>query len=50
MGGPDYTPAASGHDEIQADQIRELRRSFRAGLGQDDDEAGYDEDTLKGGD
>ena len=23
-----------GHDEIQAEQIRELRRSFRAGLGQ----------------
>jgi hypothetical protein len=40
-----------GHDEIQADQIRELRRSFRAGLGQgEDDEAGYDEDTLQGGD
>jgi hypothetical protein len=42
---------ARGHDEIQADQIRELRRSFRAGLGQgEDDEAGYDEDTLQGGD
>ena len=40
-----------GHDEIQAEQIRELRRSFRAGLGLDDeDEAGYEEDTLKGGD
>jgi len=39
------------HDIMQAEQIRELRRSFRAGLGQDeDDEAGYDEDTLKGGD
>jgi hypothetical protein len=36
---------------MQAEQIRELRRSFRAGLGQDDDdEAGYDEDSLKGGD
>jgi hypothetical protein len=41
----------SAHDEIQAEQIRELRRSFRAGLGHDeDDEAEYDEDTLKGGD
>ena len=39
------------HDIMQAEQIRELRRSFRAGLGQDEDEeAGYDEDTLKGGD
>ena len=39
------------HDTMQAEQIRELRRSFRAGLGQDkDDEAGYDEDSLKGGD
>jgi hypothetical protein len=39
------------HDDIQAEQIRELRRSFRAGLGQgEDDEAGYDEDTLQGGD
>ncbi len=38
-------------DEIQADQIRELRRSFRAGLGiSDDDEADYDADTPKGGD
>ena len=35
----------------QAEQIRELRRSFRSGLGQDeDDESGYDEDSLKGGD
>ena len=42
---------APGHDAVQADQIRELRRSYRAGLGLDDeDEAGYDEDTLKGGD
>ena len=42
---------APGHDAMQADQIRELRKSFRAGLGQDDeDEAEYDEDTLKGGD
>lgn len=42
---------APGHDATQADQIRELRRSFRAGLGlDDDDEAGYDEDTLTGGD
>ena len=42
---------AGGHDEVQAGQIRELRQSFRAGLGlDDDDEAGYDEDTLKGGD
>jgi hypothetical protein len=40
-----------GHDTMQAEQIRELRRSFRAGLGQDeDDEAGYEEDSLKGGD
>jgi hypothetical protein len=42
---------ARGHDEIQADQIRELRRSFRAGLGiSDDDEADYDADTPQGGD
>ena len=42
---------AHGHDGIQAEQVRELRRSFRAGLGLDeDDEAGYDDDTLKGGD
>jgi hypothetical protein len=42
---------AAGHDPIQAAHIRELRQSFLAGLGQsDDDEAGYDEDTLKGGD
>ncbi len=42
---------ARGHDEVQAEQIRELRRSFRAGLGQlDDDETEYDADTLKGGD
>lgn len=39
------------HDVIQAEQIRDLRLSFRAGLGlDDDDEAGYDEDVLKGGD
>jgi hypothetical protein len=45
------TRLAPGHDEIQAEQIRELRQSFRAGLGQgEDDEAGYDDDTLKGGD
>ncbi len=42
---------ARGYDEAQAEQIRELRRSFRAGLGQlDDDETEYDADTLKGGD
>jgi hypothetical protein len=42
---------ARGHDEIQADQIRELRRSFHAGLGiSDDDEADYDADTPQGGD
>lgn len=42
---------ARGYDAMQADQIRELRRSFRAGLGQqDDDEADYDDDTPKGGD
>jgi len=42
---------APGHDVIQAEQIRDLRLSFRAGLGlDDDDEAGYDEDVLKGGD
>jgi hypothetical protein len=39
------------HDTLQAEQIRELRRSFRAGLGEvEDDEAEYDADTLKGGD
>lgn len=42
---------ARGPDEIQADQVRELRRSFRAGLGiSDDDEADYDADTPQGGD
>lgn len=42
---------APGHDAMQADQIRELRRSFRAGLGiSDEDEMDYDADTLKGGD
>lgn len=42
---------AHGHDEIQADQIRALRKSFRAGLGlQDEDELDYDADRLKGGD
>ena len=43
---------ARGHDAMQANQIRELRRSFRAGLGQgEEDESDYDDDdTLKGGD
>ena len=42
---------ARGHDTLQAEQIRELRRSFRAGLGlSDDDDADYDADTPKGGD
>lgn len=42
---------APGHNAMQADQIRELRRSFRAGLGiSDEDEMDYDADTLKGGD
>ena len=42
---------ARGHDETQAEQIRALRKSFRAGLGQgDDDDAEYDDDTPKGGD
>ena len=42
---------ARRHDETQAEQIRALRRSFRAGLGQgDDDDAEYDADTPKGGD
>ena len=41
----------SGHDEIQAAQIGDLRRSFRAGLGLGaEEEEDYDEDTLKGGD
>jgi len=36
---------------MQAEQIRALRRSFRAGLGQrEDDEEEYDDDTPKGGD
>ncbi len=40
-----------GHDERQAGQIRELRKSFRAGLGlSDDDETDYDADLPKGGD
>jgi hypothetical protein len=35
----------------QAEQIRELRRSFRAGLGiGEDDEMDYDADAFKGGD
>ncbi len=42
---------AEGRDALQTEQIRELRQSFRAGLGQrDDDETGYDDDTPKGGD
>ncbi len=42
---------APGHDAAQAEQIKDLRRSFRAGLGQqDEDEMDYDADTLKGGD
>ena len=42
---------ARGHDERQAEQIRALRRSFRAGLGQgEDDDAEYDDDIPKGGD
>jgi len=42
---------ARGHDPLQAEQIRALRRSFRAGLGiSDDDEADYDADTPQGGD
>jgi hypothetical protein len=42
---------AGGHDEVQVGQIRELRRSFRAGLGlSDDDESDYDADTPQGGD
>ena len=45
------TRVASGHDEIQAAQISDLRRSFRAGLGLGDEgDEDYDEDTLKGGD
>ena len=41
----------SGHDETQAEQISDLRRSFRGGLGLGDEEdEDYDEDTLKGGD
>jgi hypothetical protein len=40
-----------GHDKMQAEQIRALRRSFRAGLGiQDEDELEYDADTPQGGD
>jgi hypothetical protein len=39
------------HDETQVRQIRELRASFRAGLGLGDSEPElYDEDTVKGGD
>jgi hypothetical protein len=45
------TRPACGHDEIQAAQISDLRRSFRAGLGLgDEEEEDYDQDTLKGGD
>ena len=40
-----------GYDTLQAEQIRELRRSFRGGLGlREDEEPAYDEDTFKGGD
>ena len=40
-----------GRDDQQVEQIRELRRSFRAGLGHDDyDEEEYENDTVKGGD
>ena len=42
---------AGGHDPLQAEQIRDLRRSFRAGLGQgEEDEGDYDADTPQGGD
>ncbi|TAL11675.1 MAG: hypothetical protein EPO02_04055 [Nitrospirae bacterium] len=43
---------APGHDATQAGQIRELRRSYRAGLGLQDEEDAldYDADRLKGGD
>ena len=38
-------------DRVQVTQIRELRTSFRAGLGLKDDEPDeYEQDTIKGGD
>src|SRR5205823_3996184 len=41
----------SGRDPTQVEQIKELRRSFRAGLGQnDDDDIEYEQDSIKGGD
>jgi hypothetical protein len=43
--------AGDGRDPVQVEQIRELRRSFRAGLGQTDEEVSeYEEDRLIGGD
>jgi len=47
-----YLTAGSHHDERHTPQIRELRASFRAALGlqEDDDEHDYDADVFKGGD
>jgi len=47
-----YLAARSQRDDRDTSQIRELRASFRAALGldQDDDDHGYDADVFKGGD
>ena len=47
-----YLAAGSHRDEQDTSQIRELRASFRAALGldEDDDDHGYDADVFKGGD
>ncbi len=46
-----YLATWNDDDTIQATQIRELRTSFRAGLGLDeDDDDDFDQDTFKGGD
>jgi hypothetical protein len=46
-----YLKQFASRDEMQTRQIKELRQSFRAGLGLDvDDEADYDKDSFKGGD
>jgi hypothetical protein len=46
-----YLQRRGGEDRVQVIQIRELRTSFRAGLGLKDDEPDeYEQDTIKGGD
>ncbi|HJU05423.1 MAG TPA: hypothetical protein VJ692_09750 [Nitrospiraceae bacterium] len=46
-----YLATWNDDDSVQGNQVRELRISFRAGLGLDDEEDNdYDLDTFKGGD